>query len=90
MMLFLAGLGSGLAQATNGALLQLLAEDHYRGRMGAVQLVLWGLTPIGAIPMGILGDATSSSFAVGLAAAAGLVLLLVLLAAAPQIRRLQV
>ncbi len=90
VMLFLAGLGSGLAQATNGALLQMLAEDHYRGRMGAVQLVLWGLTPLGAIPMGILGDATSSSFAVGLAAALGLVLLLVLLVAAPQIRRLQV
>ena len=89
-MLFVAGLGSGLAQATNGALLQLLAEDHFRGRMGAVQLVLWGLTPLGAIPMGVLGDATSSSFAVGLAAAIGLGLLLVLLVLTPQLRRMQV
>ena len=89
-MLFVAGLGSGLAQATNGALLQLLAEDHFRGRMGAVQLVLWGLTPLGAIPMGVLGDATSSSFAVGLAAAIGLCLLLVLLVLTPQLRRMQV
>ncbi len=90
VMLFLAGLGSGLAQATNGALLQLLAEDHYRGRMGAVQLVLWGLTPVGAIPMGALGDATSSSFAVGLAAAIGLALLLALQVFTPQLRRMQV
>ncbi len=89
-LLLLAGLGSGLAQATNGALLQLLAEDHYRGRMGAVQLVMWGLTPLGGIPMGALGDATSSSFAVGTAAAIGLVLLLLLFAIAPQLRRLRV
>ena len=88
-LLFATGLGSGLAQATNGALLQLLAEDRYRGRMGAVQLVMWGLTPLGAIPMGLLGDVTSSSFSVGLAAAIGLAILAALILLSPQLRQIR-
>ena len=64
------------------------ADEEHRGRVMGIYMLNFGLTPIGAIPLGILAEATDIrvSFAVaGCILAASVILTWVL---TPRIRRL--
>ena len=70
-------------------LMQFLADDRYRGRIGSLQIVLWGVTPFGAVPMGIMAERVGVPLVVGVAGGIAAVLLMLTLLAQPKIRRIQ-
>lgn len=58
LLLVGAGMSSGASMTIVGALLQILVPDELRGRMGSIQMLMWGLTAIGGLPMGIMATVT--------------------------------
>ncbi len=82
------GLGDAGRRSLNASLLMEQADEEHRGRVMGIYMLNFGLTPIGAIPLGILAEATDIrvSFAVaGCILAASVILTWVL---TPRIRRL--
>ncbi|MDW8059445.1 MAG: MFS transporter [Thermomicrobium sp.] len=55
--LFAAGFLGSSYMALNNALLHLAIDDEVRGRVMGLYMVTWGFMPLGALPMGALGDA---------------------------------
>ena len=47
-------------------LIQSLAEDQFRGRVMSIYMFSWGMTALGALQMGALGQSLGVSFALGL------------------------
>ncbi|MDP6350263.1 MAG: MFS transporter [Chloroflexota bacterium] len=88
-ILVLAGIGSGISMLTVGALMQLIAADEYRGRVGSLQIILWGLSAVGGLPMGFFAERSSVPLVVGIAGALAFGLLLLLLVAQPKIRQIE-
>ena len=88
VIMILAGIGTGISMLTVSGLMQILAADEYRGRIGALQIVLWGLTPIGALPMGFFAERVGVPTVVGVAGILATALLLLLLLAQPRIRQI--
>ena len=70
-MMFL-GLGDAGRRSLNASLLMEQADEEHRGRVMGIYMLNFGLTPIGAIPLGILARETSIQLAF---AVAGCVLL---------------
>lgn len=64
----LAGVGflSMVFQTINNTLLQLVAPEHFRGRIMSARIVVMGLMPVGMIPMGALAEAMGAPFTVAL------------------------
>ena len=89
LILVIGGAGSGIAMLTVSALMQILAADRYRGRIGSLQIVLWGVTPFGAFPMGLLAESVGVPVVVGVAGAAAAVLLVLTLLVQPNVRRIE-
>tara|TARA_B100001123_G_scaffold424201_1_gene535392 strand:+ start:6095 stop:7222 length:1128 start_codon:yes stop_codon:yes gene_type:complete len=58
LLLVGAGMSSGASMTIVGALLQILVPDELRGRMGSIQMLMWGLTAIGGLPMGAIATVT--------------------------------
>lgn len=85
----LAGIGTGISMVAVGALMQILASDEYRGRIGSLQIVLWGLGPVGALPMGLLAESLGVPVVIGLAGAIATILLLLTLIMQPTISRIE-
>jgi len=54
--LALVGAAGNSCMVANSALLQANAEDHLRGRVMSVSLMMWGLTPLGTLPAGAVAD----------------------------------
>lgn len=67
--LFLAGATSAVYQATNNTLLQTMVPDAYRGRVMSAYIMIWGIMPLGTLPLGWAADFVGASFAVGIAGA---------------------
>ncbi len=89
VILVVGGVGSGIAMLTVTGLMQFLAADRYRGRIGSLQIVLWGVTPFGAFPMGLMAEQVGVPTVVGVAGVIAAVLLMLTLIAQPQIRRIE-
>ena len=89
VILVIGGVGSGIAMLTVSALMQILAADRYRGRIGSLQIVLWGITPFGAFPMGLMAERVGVPIVVGVAGAIAAVLLVLTLLVQPNIRRIE-
>ena len=88
-ILVLAGIGSGISMLTVGALMQLIAADEYRGRVGSLQIILWGFSAVGGLPMGFFAERSSVPVVVGIAGVIATILLLILLVAQPKIRQIE-
>ena len=69
----LLGLGDAGRRSLNASLLMEQSDDEHRGRVMGIYMLNFGLTPIGAIPLGILAEATDIRVAF---AVAGIVLAL--------------
>lgn len=54
--LFMGGFLGAAYMALNNALLHLAVGDEVRGRVMGLYMVTWGFMPLGALPMGALGD----------------------------------
>jgi MFS family permease len=50
----------------NDTLVQTNIDESYRGRIVAVQTMLWGLTPIGGLLAGTLADVFNVQWAVAI------------------------
>ena len=82
------GLGDAGRRALNASLLMEQADDEHRGRVMGIYMLNFGLTPFGAIPLGILAEATDIRLAFAIA---GIVLgmsVLLTWILTPRIRRL--
>ena len=70
------GLGDAGRRSLNASMLMEQADEDHRGRVMGIYMLNFGLTPIGAIPLGILAEATDIRVAF---AVAGIVLALAVL-----------
>ena len=87
--LMLAGMGGGMIMATSSAITQLIVSDEFRGRMSSVQLVIWGLMPVGTLPLAAIATAAGAPAALTVSGALGMVLVAIAIAGLPNVRRLQ-
>lgn len=62
--LLIANLFANAAQTVNNSSIQLLVEDHMRGRMSSFMMLSFGLTPIGVFPMALAADRIGAASAV--------------------------
>ncbi len=82
------GLGDSGRRSLNASLLMEQSDEEHRGRVMGIYMLNFGLTPLAAIPLGFLAEATNIQLAFGLAGA-GLALSVVLTTLlTPRIRRL--
>ena len=82
------GLGDAGRRSLNASLLMEQSDEEHRGRVMGIYMLNFGLTPIGAIPLGILAEATDIRVAF---AVAGIILALSVLLTwvlTPRIRNL--
>ncbi len=61
------GLGDAGRRSLNASLLMEQSDEEHRGRVMGIYMLNFGLTPIGAIPLGILAEQTSIQLAIGIA-----------------------
>ena len=85
----LAGIGGGLIMATSAAITQLIVPDEFRGRMSSVQLLIWGLMPVGTLPLAAIASAAGLPFALTVFGSVGLALVVIAILGLPNVRRLQ-
>ncbi len=50
------GVASTICMSTNNVLVQTLVPDEMRGRVMGIYMITWGLSPLGSLPAGWLGD----------------------------------
>ncbi len=87
--LFVAGFLGSSYMALNNALLHLAVADEVRGRVMGLYMVTWGFMPLGALPMGALGDLIGIDRSVLLGALASSLLSLLLAWRVPAVLRLR-
>jgi len=56
VFLSLVGAAGNACMVTNNTLLQVNSHDRLRGRVMSVYMMMWGLTPLGTMPAGIIAD----------------------------------
>jgi len=91
LSLILVALCSGVSavyMSLNNTILQMSVSDEFRGRVLSVYLMTWGLMPFGTLPMGALADAYGAPIAVATGGIASTVLVLVIAARLPSVRRM--
>lgn len=86
--LFIAGFLGAAYMALNNALLHLVVDDQVRGRVMGLYMVTWGFMPLGALPMGALGDLIGVSRAILLGALASSLVALLIAGRVPALFRL--
>jgi MFS family permease len=84
----LIGVVQAIYLATNTTLIQLTVPDALRGRVMSVYLTTWGLMPLGALPQGLLVDWLGAPIVVAGTGLLSVVVLVVLAARSPALRRL--
>jgi MFS family permease len=63
VLLFIAGWLSAAFLAINQTSLQLLVDDHVRGRVMSIYLLTWGMLPLGQLAVGALADIVGTPLA---------------------------
>jgi MFS family permease len=63
VLLFVAGWMSAAFLAINQTSLQLLVDDHVRGRVMSIYLLTWGMLPLGQLAVGALADVVGTPLA---------------------------
>ena len=88
-IMVLVGLGNIAPMALITALIMERAEEQYRGRTMSIVMLMWGLMPLGVIPLSVAVDVIGSRETVGFMAAAMLVVFSLLLVTQRRLRELQ-
>jgi MFS family permease len=88
LFVMLAGLAGSAFGTMQGVLMMAAAEPEMRGRAMGVLGMAIGTLPFGMIGLGLLAQATSPAVAVVASVAAGIVILALFVARAPQVARL--
>lgn len=86
VLLFIEGLLAAVVLSTNMALVQLRISDDIRGRVLGSYSLGFGLLPVAALPIGLVADAVNTQFAVAASASLALVLAIILLVRARDLR----
>jgi MFS family permease len=68
LMLFCGGLLGSSYMSINNTLLHLHVRDEVRGRVMGIYMMTWGFMPLGALPMGFLGEQIGVPHAIALGA----------------------
>lgn len=68
LLLMLVGVSGSLFMSMNNTLLHLNVSDQIRGRVMGIYMLTWGLSPIGALPIGYLGDRVGLPHVIGIGA----------------------
>lgn len=63
-LLVAGGIAGASYMSANNALLQLRIEDEVRGRVMATYMMTFGLLPLGALPMGLVGEIAGIEWAI--------------------------
>ena len=82
------GLGDAGRRSLNASMLMEQADEEHRGRVMGIYMLNFGLTPIGAIPLGILAEATDIRVAFAVAGIVLAVAVLLTWTLTPRIRSL--
>ena len=85
----LIGLGNIAPMALITALILERADEHYRGRMMSIIMLMWGLMPLGVMPLGVAVDAIGGRQTVGIMSGALLVIFSLVLLTQRRLRELQ-
>ena len=89
LLLALAGVSSSIYMATINTLLQIRSPDHLRGRIISVYMLIWGLMPLGTLPLGALAENLGSSAAVLLGGGLVVIFALIIALFRPEVRALE-
>ena len=81
-----AGVTSSAFLSTNQSVLQMRAEEHIRGRITAVNSLVWGLLPVGALPLGALAGRIGAPAAQSIACVCALIAVGLIALAIPRMR----
>ena len=87
--LFATGLGQQMYLTLNNSVVQETVEEEYRGRVLSMMFLNRGLAPLGTMLAGVGTASLGAQWAIGLMAAAMVVLALGVTRFAPAIRRLR-
>jgi MFS family permease len=87
-LLFIGGFLGSCFMAQNNALVQHRITDEVRGRVMAAYMLVNGLLPLGAMPMGVIAGALSVPIAIAIGALTTVALTIVLGLRAPVLRTL--
>ena len=89
VMLVLGGVLGSSYMSINNTLLHLNVTDEVRGRVMGIYMLTWGFMPLGALPMGFLGEQIGVPHAVALGAALSSLAILALAVRIPALRALR-
>lgn len=84
--LLIAGVTSSAFLSTNQSVLQMRAQEHIRGRITAVNSLVWGLLPVGALPLGALAGRIGAPAATSIACVCALAAVGLIALAIPRMR----
>lgn len=82
----LTGLFSAGFMSMNNSLIQLAVDRHMRGRVMSMVMMIWGLMPLGVVPVSFLAERIGVGPALGLSAVALALLTVAAAALLPEIR----
>jgi MFS family permease len=88
-IMVLIGLGNIAPMALITALIMERTDEHYRGRMMSIIMLMWGLMPLGVMPLGVAVDAIGGRQTVGIMSGSLLVIFSVVLLTQRRLRQLQ-
>lgn len=88
-VLLISGVLSAGFLATNQTVLQLRSDEEIRGRVLGINMLTWGLLPVGQLPLGLLADVIGAPAATAIAAILALALIALTTTRIPQLRREQ-
>ena len=82
------GFGNQGYTTLNNTLLQTNSAPEMRGRVMSLNLAIWGMTPLGVLPIGAVSGVVGAPLAVGISAMLMIAATLILTVWRPQLRRL--
>jgi MFS family permease len=88
-VMVLVGLGNIAPMALITALIMERSDEHYRGRMMSIIMLMWGLMPLGVMPLGVAVDAIGGRQTIGFMSMSLLVVFSVVLLTQKRLRELQ-
>src|SRR5690606_17258189 len=89
LVLLISGLVSAGFLATNQTVLQLRSDEEIRGRVLGINMLTWGLLPVGQLPLGLLADVIGAPAATTIACVLALALIAQTTLRIPQLRHEQ-
>ncbi len=87
-LVLIADIFASIFTTMNNTVVQLLIPDEVRGRVMALMMMTFGLTPLGTLPVSIVAEAFGAPAAVALASVVTVVLSLIIVALSKSIRAL--